>query len=115
MALSFITIISGAFVAGLDAGLIYNTFPLMGEQWVPEDVWDSKYQPAIRNCTENDVTVQFQHRILVKENAQHILLHHLTHYLGNHNLCCCDCTISKFISTNGTEMIFDNIHIFVVI
>lgn len=62
--MSFITIISGAFVAGLDAGLIYNTFPLMGGQLVPEDVWDKKYTPAIRNCTENDVTVQFQHRIL---------------------------------------------------
>lgn len=64
LVLSFITLISGAFVAGLDAGLIYNTFPLMGGQWVPEDVWNPRYKPAIRNCTENDTTVQFQHRVL---------------------------------------------------
>ncbi len=65
LVLSFVTVLSGAFVAGLDAGLIYNTFPLMGGQVVPENVWDPKYKPAIRNCTENDVTVQFQHRVLV--------------------------------------------------
>jgi len=65
LALSMLTVISGAFVAGLDAGLIYNTFPLMGERWIPENVWDSKrFSPAVRNCTENDVTVQFQHRVL---------------------------------------------------
>jgi len=29
--LAFVTAMSGAFVAGLDAGLVYNEFPLMGE------------------------------------------------------------------------------------
>lgn len=98
MALSLITIISGAFVAGLDAGLIYNTFPLMGEQWIPENVWDPKYDPSLRNCTENDVTVQFQHRVLV------LLLFYLffefiplTLSVGNHYIHCCDCAISTFI------------------
>ena len=63
--LSSITILSGAFVAGLDAGLIYNTFPLMGGQFIPDNVWSAKYKPILRNLTENDVTVQFQHRFLV--------------------------------------------------
>jgi cytochrome c oxidase assembly protein subunit 15 len=29
----FITAMSGAFVAGLDAGLVYNEFPQMGDRW----------------------------------------------------------------------------------
>lgn len=86
MALSFITIISGAFVAGLDAGLIYNTFPLMGEQWVPENVWDSKYDPALRNITENDVTVQFQHRILGITTYTAVTLVYLLSFRARKNL-----------------------------
>jgi cytochrome c oxidase assembly protein subunit 15 len=31
-----ITLVSGAFVAGLDAGMTYNTFPLMDGRWIPE-------------------------------------------------------------------------------
>lgn len=31
--LVFFTAISGAFVAGLDAGLVYNSFPKMGDNW----------------------------------------------------------------------------------
>jgi len=49
-------------VAGLDAGLIYNTFPQMGEGLVPPDLWDAKL--GILNIFENRVTVQFQHRVL---------------------------------------------------
>jgi cytochrome c oxidase assembly protein subunit 15 len=62
MALTFITALSGALVAGLDAGLIYNTFPLMGNQWIPEDLMILK--PWYKNFFENDTTVQFDHRIL---------------------------------------------------
>lgn len=57
-----ITAISGAFVAGNDAGHAYNTFPKMGETWIPEDVLDMK--PLIRNFFENTSMVQFDHRIL---------------------------------------------------
>lgn len=35
-----VTAASGAFVAGLDAGHAYNTFPLMGGRVVPEEYWD---------------------------------------------------------------------------
>lgn len=31
--LVFVTALSGAFVAGLDAGLVYNSFPKMGDRW----------------------------------------------------------------------------------
>ena len=37
--LVIIQIIYGAFVAGLKAGRIYNTWPKMGEQWIPEAVF----------------------------------------------------------------------------
>jgi heme a synthase len=57
-----ITIMSGAFVAGLKAGMIYNTFPLMAGQWVPDGLLH--LEPAWRNLFENPATVQFTHRIL---------------------------------------------------
>jgi len=57
-----ITIISGGFVAGLKAGEIYNTFPLMGTYWLPPGL--SALDPFWRNLTENMTTVQFDHRLL---------------------------------------------------
>lgn len=61
------TIISGAFVAGNDAGRAFNTFPLDGTpwmdgQWVPQEVLEM--QPAWRNFFENTATVQLDHRVL---------------------------------------------------
>ena len=56
------TVIFGGFVAGLDAGFAYNTFPLMGGRWVPEYLF--AMQPVMRNFFENIATVQFTHRIL---------------------------------------------------
>ncbi|KAG6436379.1 hypothetical protein SASPL_101276 [Salvia splendens] len=57
-----ITAVSGAFVAGNDAGRAYNTFPKMGDTWIPDDVLVLK--PLIRNFFENTATVQLDHRIL---------------------------------------------------
>lgn len=63
-ALAFFTALSGAFVAGLDAGLIYNEFPTMGGtmKFIPSDIWDSKL--GLRNPFENPTCAQFNHRIL---------------------------------------------------
>jgi len=61
-ALAFITLVSGAFVAGLDAGLVYNSFPKFAERWIPEDILE--FSPVLRNITENPTTVQFNHRVL---------------------------------------------------
>ncbi|XP_058450769.1 cytochrome c oxidase assembly protein COX15 homolog [Malaya genurostris] len=58
----FITALSGAFVAGLDAGLIYNSFPKMADRWIPSDIL--ALSPTLRNFTENPTTVQFDHRVL---------------------------------------------------
>jgi cytochrome c oxidase assembly protein subunit 15 len=57
-----VTVISGGFVAGLKAGKIYNTFPMMGEYWVPPGMF--ALQPWWRNLFDNMATVQFDHRIL---------------------------------------------------
>lgn len=58
----FLTALTGAFVAGLDAGLVYNTFPKMADRWIPSDLL--AFSPALRNFTENPTTVQFDHRIM---------------------------------------------------
>jgi len=52
----------GAFVAGLKAGGIYNTFPLMGGSFFPPG--GGSLTPWIRNLFENPATVQFIHRLL---------------------------------------------------
>jgi heme a synthase len=56
------TIVWGAFVAGLRAGYVYNTFPLMGGQWIPDGL--VYLEPAWRNWFDNTATVQFTHRVL---------------------------------------------------
>jgi cytochrome c oxidase assembly protein subunit 15 len=55
-------IVWGAFVAGLDAGLIFNTFPLMGGALVPP-TWMA-LSPAMLNAVQNPATVQWAHRVL---------------------------------------------------
>lgn len=52
----------GGFVAGLDAGMGYNTWPLMDDQWIPKGLL--VMEPMWRNFFENAMTVQFDHRIV---------------------------------------------------
>ncbi|VDL64848.1 unnamed protein product [Nippostrongylus brasiliensis] len=54
---------SGAIVAGLDAGLVYNSWPKFADSWIPENMLTRS--PTWRNFFENDVTTQFIHRNLV--------------------------------------------------
>lgn len=61
-ALLAVQVLWGAFVAGLDAGLYFNTFPLMGGQIVPPGAWS--LQPVLANLVENPATVQWVHRVL---------------------------------------------------
>jgi cytochrome c oxidase assembly protein subunit 15 len=53
---------AGGFVAGLDAGMGYNTWPLMDGQWVPKGLLIM--EPAWRNFFENAMMVQFDHRLI---------------------------------------------------
>lgn len=61
-AVIFFTVLSGALVAGLNAGLLYNDWPLMGGNFIPEDI--AALSPAWLNIFENEGTVQFDHRIM---------------------------------------------------
>jgi cytochrome c oxidase assembly protein subunit 15 len=54
----------GALVAGLDAGLVYNTWPLIDGAWVPSSARLMFLDPAWRNFFENELTVQFVHRLM---------------------------------------------------
>lgn len=56
------TILSGAFVAGIDAGMAYNTFPKMDGQWIPDDLF--VLEPKYKNFFENVPLVQLDHRVL---------------------------------------------------
>jgi cytochrome c oxidase assembly protein subunit 15 len=60
--LVFLTLLSGGFVAGLDAGMTYNTFPLMDGRLVPPGYFAE--QPWWANLFENVAAVQFNHRVL---------------------------------------------------
>ena len=71
--LILITISYGAFVAGMKAGLVYNTFPMMGEQWIPDETLF--YTPWYTNFFMNPVTVQLTHRILAIATAGAIIFY----------------------------------------
>jgi cytochrome c oxidase assembly protein subunit 15 len=54
-------IFTGGFVAGLRAGLAYNTFPLMNGHLVPPEIFS--IEPWYLNFFNNMATVQFDHRL----------------------------------------------------
>jgi cytochrome c oxidase assembly protein subunit 15 len=60
--LVLVTAVAGGFVAGLDAGFAYNTFPLMDGELVPQHLFAAT--PMWRSFFEDVTTVQFTHRIL---------------------------------------------------
>ena len=60
--LSFVQIIIGALVAGIDAGRNYIDWPLMAGGFLPPNFW--VLEPGWRNLFENDGTVQFVHRMV---------------------------------------------------
>jgi len=62
--LLLIQIYLGALVAGTDAGLVYNTWPLIDGAFVPDAARLWFISPAWRNLFENVLTVQFDHRML---------------------------------------------------
>ena len=60
--LIYLQLIIGAFVSGMDAGTIYNTWPLMGSSYFPDD---SKFVEFFSiNLFDNPSIVQFVHRNL---------------------------------------------------
>lgn len=61
-ALIGITIVTGAFVAGLRGGKVYNTWPLMGDSWFPAGY--AQFSSWWYNAVENPIAAQFHHRML---------------------------------------------------
>ncbi len=68
----FVQVLLGALVAGLDAGLVYNTWPLMDGQFAPDGLFLAR--PWLANFTENVTLVQFQHRMMAYLVALLVLL-----------------------------------------
>ena len=58
----FLQIILGAFVSGLDAGMIYQTWPLMGDSYLPNDTLLINFESYID--FNNRSLLQFYHRNL---------------------------------------------------
>ena len=62
VALVFAMVLSGGLVAGIRAGLAYNTFPLMNGHIVPPEILS--IEPWYLNFFSNMATVQFDHRLI---------------------------------------------------
>lgn len=61
-ALVCLMVVTGGFVAGIRAGLAYNTFPLMNGRWIPPELF--MLEPWHENFFSNMATVQFDHRLV---------------------------------------------------
>ncbi|MDR6291817.1 cytochrome c oxidase assembly protein subunit 15 [Inquilinus ginsengisoli] len=66
-----VTMCWGAFVAGLDAGQVYNTFPLMDGRFLPPEAFS--IIPGWLNLFDNTALVQFTHRWLAIGTALVVL------------------------------------------
>jgi cytochrome c oxidase assembly protein subunit 15 len=73
LALVFVQIAAGGLVAGLKAGLIYDTWPLMDGAIVPSGLLF--LDPPWRNLLDNHLTVQFVHRMLAYALVALAVLH----------------------------------------
>ena len=71
----FAQIYLGALVAGLDAGMTFNTWPLIDGSFIPasDRLWFE--MPWWRNLFENALTVQFNHRMMAYLLAVVVILH----------------------------------------
>lgn len=66
-----LTMVWGAFTAGLDGGMIYNTFPKMNEHWIPPELTFNA--PVWVNALHAPAAVQFVHRYLALLSAAGLL------------------------------------------
>lgn len=77
VALVLVQVFAGGLVAGLDAGMAFNTWPLMDGHLVPPLDQLGAAQPWWRNLFENALTVQFDHRMMAYALWTLSLLHAL--------------------------------------
>jgi cytochrome c oxidase assembly protein subunit 15 len=76
LAAAFVTITWGGLVAGLKAGLVCATFPLMHGKVIPDNLFT--LSPAAANLVNNALAVQFVHRSLAYTTATVVLVTALT-------------------------------------
>jgi cytochrome c oxidase assembly protein subunit 15 len=62
LSILFLQFLFGAYVAGLEAGYAFNTWPRMGEEWFPAET--PMLSPILANLVDNPIVVQFVHRWL---------------------------------------------------
>ena len=62
LSLLFLQFLFGAYVAGLDAGYAFASWPKMGDEWFPAEA--PMLEPFLRNFADNPIVVQFIHRWL---------------------------------------------------
>jgi len=75
LALVIVQIYLGALVAGLRAGLIFNTWPLIDGSLIPSTADLFFAHPLWRNFFENTLTVQFDHRMVAYALCALALIH----------------------------------------
>lgn len=73
VALVFLQVLLGALVAGMKAGLVNNTWPLMDGQLIPSGLW--VMSPWYLNPFENTLAVQFNHRMVAYVIVAAVLWH----------------------------------------
>ena len=74
-----LTIIAGTFVSGMDAGLVYNNFPYMGDSIIPIEYGTL----GLIDPFENPVSAQFHHRLLASITLIIIILYSVNYIMKN--------------------------------
>ena len=74
-----LTIIAGTFVSGMDAGLVYNDFPYMGDSIIPIEYGTL----GLIDPFENPVSAQFHHRLLASITLIIIILYSVNYIMKN--------------------------------
>ncbi len=79
----FFTVIYGAFMAGLDAGQSFNTWPKMGDNYIPENL--IFIEDRLFGFFDNSVFIHFFHRALAYLSFLTILYMCFKHFKGIEN------------------------------
>ncbi|HLL29576.1 MAG TPA: COX15/CtaA family protein, partial [Allosphingosinicella sp.] len=82
LSLLFLQFLFGAYVAGLDAGFAYSSWPKMGDEWFPADA--PMLEPFARNFADNPIIVQFVHRWLAFAVAAAAFVVARSAWIGGH-------------------------------
>jgi heme a synthase len=82
LSLLFLQFLFGAYVAGLDAGYAYSSWPKMGDEWFPAGA--PLLEPFLRNFADNPIMVQFVHRWLAFAVAAAAAVLARSAWLGSH-------------------------------